>query len=380
MINMKEEKDNSTKDKIISAAIDLFAELPYEEVSVAQICKNAGVSNGIIYTYFKNKIELFQYLLEEVIRRIESYFENIEGNGIKERLESYININLELTKKEFKIIRIYRAGQYKFIEYEKKIKIIYINGLEKVFNRKMEMYESFFLLSGIRFINIFYTANNLECDVKFLVKILLYGFLGEFKISIKNFNEMSFFLRVPFNSSSVKCLLLEKGTEIFMKKDFFDIKILDITKAASISSGNFYNYFSSKDEFFKEIIVRFKKQLFYFLKDNYKKEFLPNENHVMFLYLMLEYFKDSYYKDKIMREAEFIAPELYFKYLNKDFNFYLETLDELNYSFERKKIIVAILLGIAHYMRIEFFYTKNIANKEEFLEKISYFLKNGVSL
>lgn len=380
MINMKEEKDNSTKDKIISAAIDLFAELPYEKVSIAQICKNAGVSNGIIYTYFKNKIELFQYLLEEVIRRIEHYFENIEGNDIKERLESYININLELTKKEFKIIRIYRAGQYKFIEYEKKIKIIYINGLEKVFNRRMEIYESFFLLSGIRFINIFYTANNLECDVKFLVKILLYGFLGEFKISIKNFNEMSFFLRVPFNSSSVKCLLLEKGTEIFMKKDFFDIKILDITKAASISSGNFYNYFSSKDEFFKEIIVRFKKQLFYFLKDNYKKEFLPNENHVMLLYLMLEYFKDSYYKDKIMREAEFIAPELYFKYLNKDFNFYLETLDELNYSFERKKIIVAILLGIAHYMRIEFFYTKNIANKEEFLEKISYFLKNGVSL
>lgn len=377
---MKEEKDNSTKDKIISAAIDLFAELPYEKVSIAQICKNAGVSNGIIYTYFKNKIELFQYLLEEVIRRIEHYFENIEGNDIKERLESYININLELTKKEFKIIRIYRAGQYKFIEYEKKIKIIYINGLEKVFNRRMEIYESFFLLSGIRFINIFYTANNLECDVKFLVKILLYGFLGEFKISIKNFNEMSFFLRVPFNSSSVKCLLLEKGTEIFMKKDFFDIKILDITKAASISSGNFYNYFSSKDEFFKEIIVRFKKQLFYFLKDNYKKEFLPNENHVMFLYLMLEYFKDSYYKDKIMREAEFIAPELYFKYLNKDFNFYLETLDELNYSFERKKIIVAVLLGIAHYMRIEFFYTKNIANKEEFLEKISYFLKNGVSL
>ena len=377
---MKEEKDNSTKDKIISAAIDLFAELPYEKVSIVQICKNAGVSNGIIYTYFKNKIELFQYLLEEVIRRIEHYFENIEGNDIKERLESYININLELTKKEFKIIRIYRAGQYKFIEYEKKIKIIYINGLEKVFNRRMEIYESFFLLSGIRFINIFYTANNLECDVKFLVKILLYGFLGEFKISIKNFNEMSFFLRVPFNSLSVKCLLLEKGTEIFMKKDFFDIKILDITKAASISSGNFYNYFSSKDEFFKEIIIRFKKQLFYFLKDNYKKEFLPNENHVMFLYLMLEYFKDSYYKDKIMREAEFIAPELYFKYLNKDFNFYLETLDELNYSFERKKIIVAVLLGITHYMRIEFFYTKNIANKEEFLEKISYFLKNGVSL
>lgn len=376
---MKTLQNNSTKEKIILAAIELFSQQPYEQVSIAQICKNAGVSNGIIYTYFKNKTELFQYLLEETIRRIEHYFEEIEGNNVRERLESYININLKLTKKEFKLIKVYRAGQYKFAEYEKKIQVIYTNGLEKVFNRKIDMYESFFILSGIRFINIFYIANNLECDVKFLVKILFYGFLGDFKLSIKNFNEMSFFLRVPFNSSSVKGLLLEKGTEVFMQKDFFDVKVVDITKAAGISSGSFYNHFSNKDEFFTEVIVRFRKQLFNFLKDNYRKNFLPNENHVMFLYLMLEYFKDSYYKDKLVRELEIIAPNLYSDFLEKDFNFYLQTIDDLNYSFERKKIIVAILLGLAHYMRIEFFYTKKITNREEFLEKMAYFLKNGVS-
>lgn len=373
-------KNNSTKDKIIEAAIDLFATQTYEEVSVAQICKNAGVSNGIIYTYFKNKSELFQYLLEEVITRIEHYFEDIQGDTIRERLESYININLNLTKKEFKLIKIYRAGQYKFIDYEKKIKIIYNNGLEKVFGRKMDKYENFFILSGIRFINVFYVENNLECDVKFLVKILLYGFLGDFKISIKSFNEMSFFLRVPFNSSSIKCQLLEKGTEIFMTKDFYDVKVLDITKSASISSGGFYNYFENKDEFFNEIMIRFKKQLFHFLRDNYKKNFLPNENHVMFLYLMLEYFKDSYYKDKLVREMEFVVPDLYFSFLEKDFKFYIETLDDLNYSFERKKVIASVLLGIAHYMRIEFFYTKNITNKEEFLEKMAYYFKNGIAI
>ena len=373
-------KNNSTKDKIIEAAIDLFATQTYEEVSVAQICKNAGVSNGIIYTYFKNKSELFQYLLEEVITRIEHYFEDIQGDTIRERLESYININLNLTKKEFKLIKIYRAGQYKFIDYEKKIKIIYNNGLEKVFGRKMDKYENFFILSGIRFINVFYVENNLECDVKFLVKIILYGFLGDFKISIKSFNEMSFFLRVPFNSSSIKCQLLEKGTEIFMTKDFYDVKVLDITKSASISSGGFYNYFENKDEFFNEIMIRFKKQLFHFLRDNYKKNFLPNENHVMFLYLMLEYFKDSYYKDKLVREMEFVVPDLYFSFLEKDFKFYIETLDDLNYSFERKKVIASVLLGIAHYMRIEFFYTKNITNKEEFLEKMAYYFKNGIAI
>lgn len=373
-------KANSTKKKIIEAAIDLFATQPYEEVSVAQICKNAGVSNGIIYTYFKNKSELFQYLLEEIITRIEHYFEEIEGETIKDRLESYININLSLTKKEFKLIKIYRAGQYKFIDYENKIKVIYNNGLERVFGRKMDKYENFFILSGIRFINVFYVENDIQCDVKFLVKILLYGFLGDFKISIQNFNEMSFFLRVPFNSSSIKCQLLEKGTEIFMAKDFYDVKVLDITKSASISSGGFYNYFENKDEFFNEIMIRFKKQLFHFLKDNYRKDFLPNENHVMFLYLMLEYFKDSYFKDKLVREMEFIVPDLYFSFLEKDFKFYMETLDDLNYSFERKKIIASVLLGIAHYMRIEFFYTKNITNKEEFLEKMAYYFKNGIAV
>ena len=244
----------------------------------------------------------------------------------------------------------------------------------------MDKYENFFILSGIRFINVFYVENNLECDVKFLVKILLYGFLGDFKISIKSFNEMSFFLRVPFNSSSIKCQLHEKGTEIFMTKDFYDVKVLDITKSASISSGGFYNYFENKDEFFNEIMIRFKKQLFHFLRDNYKKNFLPNENHVMFLYLMLEYFKDSYYKDKLVREMEFVVPDLYFSFLEKDFKFYIETLDDLNYSFERKKVIASVLLGIAHYMRIEFFYTKNITNKEEFLEKMAYYFKNGIAI
>lgn len=100
----------------------------------------------------------------------------------------------------------------------------------------------------------------------------------------------------------------------------------------------------------------------------------------MFLYLMLEYFKDSYFKDKLVREMEFIVPDLYFSFLEKDFKFYMETLDDLNYSFERKKIIASVLLGIAHYMRIEFFYTKNITNKEEFLEKMAYYFKNGIAV
>ncbi|OQY41639.1 MAG: hypothetical protein B6227_04365 [Fusobacteriia bacterium 4572_74] len=47
----------NTKQKIIDSAIDLFSKDSYGKVSIAQICKNAKISNGIIYNYFRNKEE-----------------------------------------------------------------------------------------------------------------------------------------------------------------------------------------------------------------------------------------------------------------------------------------------------------------------------------
>ncbi|KID49635.1 hypothetical protein [Fusobacterium necrophorum] len=87
---------------------------------------------------------MFCFLLQETSVRINAYFQNIEGNSIFERLTSFIKINLSLTKEEFPLIKVYREGQYKFLEYEKNLKLVYHEALEKVYQRPLDKYEHFF--------------------------------------------------------------------------------------------------------------------------------------------------------------------------------------------------------------------------------------------
>ena len=58
IINTVNEK--STKyNRILEAAVKIFAEQGFFQSTVSQIAKEAGVADGTIYLYFKNK-EVFQ--------------------------------------------------------------------------------------------------------------------------------------------------------------------------------------------------------------------------------------------------------------------------------------------------------------------------------
>lgn len=368
----------TTKEKIINSSIELFSSMPFEDVSIAQISKNANVSNGIIYKYFNTKEEIYKFLLSEIILRIDSYLSDTNGKDIPERLKNFILKNLELTKKEFKLIKIYRNGQYKFLEYEKMLKKIYVKHLEKIYNRKLKIFERFFILSTIRHINIYYTKKNIEPNLDFLVHSLRYGFLYKSNENKDFLNNGMFYLRIPFNSSNVKCKILNAGTDILTEQEYSSIKIQDITKKVGISVGTFYLYFKNKESFLKALVLRIRKQISFFLKDNYSVNYTALDNHIMFLYLFFEYYKDSYYKYKLLREIELIDNEIYETSMDKDIDFYLETLNDLDYDFEKKKLIAVMLLGISHYMGIEFFYTKEFKDKDLFLDEIKNLIQNGV--
>ena len=49
-----------SRDKIIMAALDLFAKKGYYNTSVSAIARHAGVSKGLIYNYFESKEELLK--------------------------------------------------------------------------------------------------------------------------------------------------------------------------------------------------------------------------------------------------------------------------------------------------------------------------------
>jgi len=55
-------KDDSKKEKIIIAAIELINEVGLAEISMSKIAKKAGVSAGTIYVYFENKEDMIKKL------------------------------------------------------------------------------------------------------------------------------------------------------------------------------------------------------------------------------------------------------------------------------------------------------------------------------
>ena len=49
-----------TKKNLTEAAIRLFAERGYHNVSIADICSSVGVTVGVFYHYFKTKSDVYR--------------------------------------------------------------------------------------------------------------------------------------------------------------------------------------------------------------------------------------------------------------------------------------------------------------------------------
>ena len=62
---LREEKKRITRERILHAALQLFAEKGYHETTVAEITKQAGVAKGTFFNYFQSK--------EEVLLSVGSY-------------------------------------------------------------------------------------------------------------------------------------------------------------------------------------------------------------------------------------------------------------------------------------------------------------------
>jgi len=87
----------STRDIILKAAKEVFAEKGYYSTTVDDVAERAGVAKGSIYTYFNSKYELFVTALlqdfEEIVRKIEGKIEKIDR--IEERIFRGVDIYLD---------------------------------------------------------------------------------------------------------------------------------------------------------------------------------------------------------------------------------------------------------------------------------------------
>lgn len=369
-------KKKNTKELLIDSSIELFSRKWYETLSVAEICRNANLSNGVFYRYFKNKKELFDNVLNLFIHNFDNELCKISGNTFERRLESFYEIIINSGQKYKDLIIIYREGQYRFPEFEKKLRILYINSLNKVFDRKINELEYIYTISGIRFLNLrsLFTSISLNADDPLYITKN-----GYFDLSIRNYNDI-FKKEIVFSNGNLKNnskdKLIKSGIKLFGIKGFFNVNIYDITSEAGFAVGTFYQYFKSKNEFMSEIVNIIGKETRHVLSINLSKEFNRLENEIRGIYVFLKYFEKYPYYYEIVREAEFIVNYDVKKYYDSFENGYIKNLN--NIKIQNKKIVANMLMGLSHYLGIEYLFQKNISSIENFLSKLGDLLSRGI--
>ena len=60
----------ASKEKIRAAAMELFIKQGYYATSISDIAKQAGISKGLLYSYYKGKEELLSEMVEARIREV----------------------------------------------------------------------------------------------------------------------------------------------------------------------------------------------------------------------------------------------------------------------------------------------------------------------
>lgn len=64
-ISKQQQKSRETRERIFRAAKRILEKQGYEELSIKNICEEAGVSNGSFYHHFKTKDDLLSYYIED---------------------------------------------------------------------------------------------------------------------------------------------------------------------------------------------------------------------------------------------------------------------------------------------------------------------------
>lgn len=87
----QEKRSSKTKNNILKAAAECFAEYGFEATDVNKICKKLGLTKGAFYYHFSSKQDLFLELLDRWINKIANQLDSVHLES-KDTLKILINI------------------------------------------------------------------------------------------------------------------------------------------------------------------------------------------------------------------------------------------------------------------------------------------------
>ena len=108
----RRERDKARQhQEMLAAALGLFSEKGYHNVSMNEIAQKSEFAIGTLYKFFKNKEDLYKTLLLELVERFqEALQEVLEAKEDEiEKLRNYVRVKAEVFRANISVIRLYFA-------------------------------------------------------------------------------------------------------------------------------------------------------------------------------------------------------------------------------------------------------------------------------
>lgn len=98
----------ASKERILAAAMELFMRQGYYATTISDIAKHAGISNGLLYNYFKGKEELLSEMVQNRIQEVVEVMEKaITLDSPTEQLKYIVNGAIDNIHQKPEVHRFY---------------------------------------------------------------------------------------------------------------------------------------------------------------------------------------------------------------------------------------------------------------------------------
>lgn len=178
-----------SREKILTAALELFAKKGFHATSISQIAKKAKISKGLMYNYFKSKDKLLDEIIQQGFAEMESLgYNGTNDSSPEDQLKNYIDVVLDNLYTNITYWKLYLAllvhpdVQKRF---EKKMKVFreeFVNQFSELFRSlgsKKPKVEAFLLGTFFDGLVLNFIAAEADFPVNDIKEVLLSKYIHE---------------------------------------------------------------------------------------------------------------------------------------------------------------------------------------------------------
>ena len=132
------DKDSPKFQQIIETATDLFMRFGVKRVTVEEICQTAKISKMTFYKYFKNKIDLAEYIIFSIFENATNEFEPIwsRSSTLDEKINQFYILKMKYAKKFskeflFDFMNLSPKIHNRVMDYSKMNQILFLKNIKQ---------------------------------------------------------------------------------------------------------------------------------------------------------------------------------------------------------------------------------------------------------